>query len=76
MPDTDLAKIVTTPFCMTWLEWLSWRYLLRTGRFDEAARIMSQATVRMVGLPARFFDGDSQYSSAFVEYKVAIERLR
>jgi len=35
MSDTALAKLVAPPFCMTWLEWLSWRYLLRTGRFDQ-----------------------------------------
>ena len=68
MPETAIAKIATPPYCMTWLEWMSWRCLLRTGRLDEAARVMSQATVRTLGIPAKFFDSDTQYSSARSEY--------
>lgn len=71
-----LAKRLVPPLKMTWLEWLSFRYLLRNNRFAEANDILRTLIPRSLGIPDRIFHGETQYSSFRGEYQIAIEWRR
>ena len=73
VPESHAMSIpVVPPFQMTWLEWLSFRYLLRHDRFEESRAIMLRAITRTFCIPAEILFGEPQYSSAHDEYQLVL----